>query len=461
MSYDGLNPKDIHRHYRGDVVYQAETDIHFPNLTVFETLKSVGLLTTPRNRIKGLTREQFATHMAEATMAMYGLSHTRNTKVGNEFIRGVSGGERKRVSICEISLINGKIVCYDNSSRGLDSASTLSFIKCLKTASIANDTTAVVAIYQCSQEAYDLFDNVIVLDNGYQLYNGPAKKAKQYFIDMGYVCPERQTTADFLTAVTSPKERILNKEMVKKGINIPNTPQEMYEYFKQSENYQDLLREIDNYSSGINENTKQTFIDSHAAAQSKRAKPSSSYRLSYGLQVKYLLQRNFTRIRNDMGLSIFIVAANSFMALVIASMFYKVMYHTDSSTFFFRGGALFYAILFNSFSSLLEVMTLYEARNIIEKQKNLAMYHPSAEACASILSQLPSKLLTNICFNLFFYFLANLRREPGPFFFYLLLNFTCVLVMSHLFRFIGSATKSFPQAMVPGSVVLLALSMYS
>ena len=461
MSYDGLNPKDIHRHYRGDVVYQAETDIHFPNLTVFETLKSVGLLTTPRNRIKGLTREQFATHMAEATMAMYGLSHTKNTKVGNEFIRGVSGGERKRVSICEISLINGKIVCYDNSSRGLDSASTLSFIKCLKTASIANDTTAVVAIYQCSQEAYDLFDNVIVLDNGYQLYNGPAEKAKQYFIDMGYVCPERQTTADFLTAVTSPKERILNKEMVKKGINIPNTPQEMYEYFKQSENYQDLLREIDNYSSGINENTKQTFIDSHAAAQSKRAKPSSSYRLSYGLQVKYLLQRNFTRIRNDMGLSIFIVAANSLMALVIASMFYKVMYHTDSSTFFFRGGALFYAILFNSFSSLLEVMTLYEARNIIEKQKNLAMYHPSAEACASILSQLPSKLLTNICFNLFFYFLANLRREPGPFFFYLLLNFTCVLVMSHLFRFIGSATKSFPQAMVPGSVVLLALSMYA
>ncbi|KAL6932879.1 hypothetical protein ACO0R3_001968 [Hanseniaspora guilliermondii] len=461
MSYDGLAPKDINKHYRGDVVYQAETDIHFPNLTVFETLKSVALLTTPRNRIKGLTRDQFATHMAEATMAMYGLSHTRNTKVGNEFIRGVSGGERKRVSICEISLINGKIVCYDNSSRGLDSASTLSFIKCLKTASIANDTTAVVAIYQCSQEAYDLFDNVIVLDHGYQLYNGPAQLAKQYFLDMGYVCPDRQTTADFLTAITSPKERIQNKEMLSRGIKIPSTPEEMYNHFKKSQIYQDLLKQIDDYNSNINEETKEKFIASHAAAQSKRAKPSSSYRLSYGLQIKYLLQRNFTRIKNDIGLSVFIVLANSLMALVIASMFYKVMYHTNTSTFFFRGGSLFYAILFNSFSSLLEVMTLYEARSIIEKQKNLAMYHPSAEAIASILSQLPSKLLTNICFNLLFYFLANLRREPGPFFFYLLLNFTCVLTMSHLFRFIGSATKSFPEAMVPGSVVLLALTMYA
>ncbi|OBA28436.1 pleiotropic drug resistance protein PDR [Hanseniaspora valbyensis NRRL Y-1626] len=461
LSFDGISSKDIRNHYRGEVVYQAESDIHFPHLTVFETLNNVALLTTPSNRIKGLSREDFAKHMAEATMAMYGLSHTRNTKVGNELIRGVSGGERKRVSISEISLINGKIVCYDNSTRGLDSASTLSFIKCLKTQSKTSDTTSVVAIYQCSQEAYDLFDNVIVLDEGYQLYNGPTSEAKEYFINMGYSCPERQTTADFLTAVTSPTERIKNAELVKKGVYIPDTPKAMSDYWRESENYKKLINEVDTYLASINENSKKEFAEAHQAAQSKRARPKSSFTLSFGMQVKYLLKRNFTRIRNDIGLSIFEVCGNSFMALIIASMFYKVMYYTNSSTFFYRGGALFYAVLFNSFSSILEIMTLYEARAIIEKQKNLAMYHPSAEAVSSVISQMPAKLITAIAFNLFFYFISNLRRDAGSFFFYLLMNFLCLLAMSHLFRFIGSATKSFPEAMVPASVILLALSMYA
>ncbi|XBW37428.1 hypothetical protein QEN19_003009 [Hanseniaspora menglaensis] len=461
ISYDGISGKEIRQHYRGEVVYQAEADIHFPHLTVFETLNSIALLTTPSNRIKGLTREEFAKHMAEATMAMYGLSHTRNTKVGNELIRGVSGGERKRVSISEISLVNGKIVCYDNSTRGLDSASTLSFIKCLKTQSKAFKTTSVVAIYQCSQEAYDLFDNVIVLDEGYQLYNGSTSEAKDYFIKMGYVCPERQTTADFLTAVTSEGERIKNQEMLDQGIYIPDTPQAMADYWKESQNYSNLITEIDSYLSEIKGERKQEFFESHQASQSKRARPKSPYTLSFGMQVKYLLSRNILRIKNSAGLTLFEIIANSIMGLLFSSMFYKVMYHTNSSTFFYRGGALFTALFFNSFCSLLEIMSLYESRAIIEKQKNLAMYHSSAEAVSSVLSQMPAKIITIIVFNMFFYWLANFKIEAGAFFFYILMNFICLLAMSHLFRFVGSATKSFPEAMVSASVILLAFCMYA
>ena len=461
LSFDGLTSNEIKNHYRGDVVYQAEADIHFPHLTVFETLNNIALLTTPSNRIKGLSREDFAKHMAEATMAMYGLSHTRNTKVGNELIRGVSGGERKRVSISEISLINGKIVCYDNSTRGLDSASTLSFIKCLKTQSKTSDTTSVVAIYQCSQEAYDLFDNVIVLDEGYQLYNGPTSEAKNYFIKMGYCCPERQTTADFLTAITSPSERIKNQELINKGIYIPDTPKAMSDYWKESENYKKLINEVDTYLANINEDSKKEFAEAHKAAQSKRARPQSSYTLSFGMQVKYLLQRNITRIKNSIGLFLFETIANSIMGLIFSSMFYKIMLKTTTATFFYRGGALFNALFFNSFCSLLEIMSLYEARAIIEKQKNLALYHPSAEAVSSVISQLPSKMVTMLTFNFFFYFISNLRRDAGAFFFYILMNFVCLLAMSHLFRFVGSATKSFPEAMVPAAVLLLAFSMYA
>ncbi|OBA25878.1 ABC-2 type transporter, partial [Hanseniaspora valbyensis NRRL Y-1626] len=158
-------------------------------------------------------------------------------------------------------------------------------------------------------------------------------------------------------------------------------------------------------------------------------------------------------IKNSIGLTLFETIANSIMGLLFSSMFYTVMYKTTTGTFFYRGGALFTALFFNSFCSLLEIMSLYEARAIIEKQKNLALYHPSAEAVSSVLSQLPAKLITVITFNLFFYFLSNLRRDAGSFFFYLLMNFLCLLAMSHLFRLVGSATKSFPEAMVPASVL--------
>jgi len=109
----------MHHDFRGECIYQAEVDVHFPQLTVSETLEfaarargmihpstnKTGLIDrcpAPRNRIPGVTREQYAKHMRDVIMAVFGLSHTFNTKVGNDFVRGVSGGERKRVSIAEV-----------------------------------------------------------------------------------------------------------------------------------------------------------------------------------------------------------------------------------------------------------------------------------------------------------------------------------------------------------------------
>ena len=169
ISYDGMSPMEIHKHYRGEVVYNAEADVHFPHLTVFETLNIAALLSTPANRVPGVDREAFANHVTEVTMATYGLLHARDTKVGNELVRGVSGGERKRVSIAEVSICGSKFQCWDNATRGLDSATALEFVKALETNAKMTSSSAAIATYQCSQDAYDLFDKVCVLHEGYQL----------------------------------------------------------------------------------------------------------------------------------------------------------------------------------------------------------------------------------------------------------------------------------------------------
>ncbi|CCC70525.1 hypothetical protein NCAS_0F00410 [Naumovozyma castellii] len=461
ISYNGLTPKDIRRHYRGEVVYNAESDIHLPHLTVYQTLLTVARLKTPSNRIKDVTREDYANHLTQVTMATYGLLHTRDTKVGDDLVKGVSGGERKRVSIAEVSICGSKVQCWDNATRGLDSATALEFIRALKTQATILNTTATVAIYQCSQDTYDLFDKVCVLDDGYQLYYGPSDRAKKYFQDMGYVCPPRQTTADFLTSVTSPTERILNQDMLKNGKKIPQTPREMGEYWLESPDYQQLMQQIDAELSSNQDEQRDVIREAHIAKQSKRARPSSPYVVSYMMQVKYLLIRNYWRIKQRASVTIFQVVGNSVIAFILGSMFYKVQKKLILLHFISAVPLCFFAILFNAFSSLLEIFTLFEARPITEKHRTYSLYHPSADAFASVLSEVPAKLVTSVCFNIIYYFLVNFKRDAGIFFFYFLISIVSTFALSHLFRCNGSLSKTLPGAMVPASMLLLAISMYT
>ncbi|CAK7901811.1 pleiotropic ABC efflux transporter of multiple drugs Cdr1p [[Candida] anglica] len=454
VSYDGLTPHEVKNHYRGDVVYCAETETHFPHLTVGQTLQFAAKMRTPQSRPSGISREQFSEHMTNAIMATYGLSHTRNTKVGNDFVRGVSGGERKRVSIAEVALANAPLQCWDNSTRGLDAATALEFIRALKTSADILHFTPLIAIYQCSQDAYDLFDKVILLYEGYQIFFGDAISAKQFFIDMGYECPPRQTVADFLTSLTNPAERVVRPGFEDK---VPRTAKEFYDYWQESLVRQQLLEDIDLY---FTEHTENSLIkESHNARQAQHTNPKSPYMVSYLMQVRYVMQRNIQRTRGDPSVTLFQILGNSLMSMIVCSIFYNLPSSTGS--FYSRTAALFFAVLFNSFSSLLEIFSLYEARPIVEKHKNYALYHPSADALASIVTEFPTKLCTCVAFNLIFYFMVNFRRDPGHFFFYLFINFLGTLVMSHLFRSVGAATKSLSQAMTPASILLLALTIFT
>nr|QFR37216.1 ABC transporter [Cyberlindnera americana] len=456
ISYDGLTSSEIKKHFRGEVVYNAESDIHFPHLTVWQTLTTAAKFRTPENRIPGVSREQYAEALTNVYMATYGLSHTKNTKVGSEIVRGVSGGERKRVSIAEVSLAGARLQCWDNATRGLDSATALEFIRALRTQADVLDTTALIAIYQCSQDAYDLFDKVSVLYEGYQIFFGKADKAKEYFVNMGWDCPARATTADFLTSVTSPREREPRAGFENK---VPKTPEEFSIYWRNSPERAELLKEVETtLAQNNNSELKQSIYDAKHSRQSKRMRSSSPFTVSVLLQTKYLLAREVYRIKNDWGFHFFSMGANSLMALVLSSIFYNLP--STTSSFYYRGAAMFFACLFNGFSSFLEILSLFEARPIIEKHKQYALYHPSANALASVISQLPFKAFTALFFNLIFYFMVNFRRNPGRFFFYMLANVTATLTMSHFFRLIGSAASSLQEAVVPGHIVLLGLAMF-
>jgi ATP-binding cassette subfamily G (WHITE) protein 2 (PDR) len=129
IHYNGIPQDRMRKEFKGETVYNQEVDKHFPHLTVGQTLEHAAALRTPSNRPSGQSREEFSKFLTSVVMAVLGLSHTYNTKVGDDFVRGVSGGERKRVSVAEMMLAGAPFASWDNSTRGLDSATALKFVK--------------------------------------------------------------------------------------------------------------------------------------------------------------------------------------------------------------------------------------------------------------------------------------------------------------------------------------------
>lgn len=157
VNYQGIHARQMHGQFRGEAIYMAETDIHFPHLTVGQTLLFAARARAPRDgTFPGVTREMYAEHMRDVVMATFGLSHTIDTNVGSDLVKGVSGGERKRVSIAEALLSGSPLQCWDNSTRGLDSANAFEFCNILRLLTELAGATACVTIYQASQNAYEV-----------------------------------------------------------------------------------------------------------------------------------------------------------------------------------------------------------------------------------------------------------------------------------------------------------------
>ncbi|OKL58430.1 Multidrug resistance protein CDR1 [Talaromyces atroroseus] len=458
LNYRGIPVKEMHKNFRGEAIYTAETDVHFPQLSVGDTLKFAALARAPRNRLDGVTRDQYAEHMRDVVMAMLGLSHTINTRVGNDFVRGVSGGERKRVSIAEATLSQAPLQCWDNSTRGLDSANALEFCKNLSLMAKYASTSACVAIYQASQSAYDLFDKVTVLYEGRQIYFGPADEAKQFFVDMGFECPDRQTTADFLTSLTSPLER-----RVRPGYEgrVPQTPDEFASVWKSSEAHAQLMREIEEFEQEhpLGGASRDAFIDARRAMQSKRQRAMSPYTISVWEQIALCTHRGFQRLKGDSSLTVSALIGNFCIALIVASVFYNLEVNTQS--FYSRGALLFYAVLLSAFSSALEILTLYAQRPIVEKQARYAFYHPFTEAIASMLCDTPYKIINSFTFNLPLYFMTNLRRTADAWWTFWLFSVVTTFTMSMIFRTMAATSRSLSQALVPAAILILGMVIYT
>jgi ATP-binding cassette subfamily G (WHITE) protein 2 (SNQ2) len=251
VMYGPFTSKDFEKRYRGEAVYCQEDDIHHPTLTVGQTL-GFGLDTkVPGNRPGGVSKNEFKNKVVDMLLRMFNIEHTKNTIVGNPFVRGISGGERKRVSIAEMMITGAAVCSHDNSTRGLDASTALDYAKSLRVLTNIYHQTTFVSLYQASENIYSQFDKVLVIDEGRQVYFGPVKEARAYFEGLGFLEKPRQTTPDYLTGCTDRFEREYKEG--RDPSNAPSTPDALAEAFNKSTYAAQLDAEMAQYREVVKE----------------------------------------------------------------------------------------------------------------------------------------------------------------------------------------------------------------
>lgn len=176
----------------GQVVYNADDEVHFANIKVDRTLDFALANNTPARQ--GRTQEDGEVPSAktvdqrnkEELLKIFGLSHTSSTKVGDAYVRGVSGGERKRVSIAEVVARRASIQLWDKSTRGLDANTALDYVKIMRIMADMERRTIAISLYQAGNAIYNTFDKVLLIAEGRCIYFGPREQAQGYFEELGF-----------------------------------------------------------------------------------------------------------------------------------------------------------------------------------------------------------------------------------------------------------------------------------
>ncbi|RDW64304.1 putative ABC multidrug transporter [Aspergillus mulundensis] len=460
IDYSGLSLEDVKKHYRGQVAYVPEDDVHFPTLNVRQTLEFALQSKTPKRYHDRIPR------YLEIYGRVFGMAHTMDTLVGNEYIRGVSGGERKRISIIESLATDSSVMCWDNSTRGLDASSALDYARSLRIMTDTCGKATLMTLYQASDAIYDLVDKVLLIDEGRMIYQGPAHEAMAYFQDLGYECGEMQTVSDFLTSVTVPERRRFRPGW---EMRAPKGPIELEQAFRKSAAFSNIQQEVLRYNDqGLSGKSR---AESHAdtdygsvedikkALQTDKSRFVSSkspYTISFFRQIILCARRQGWQIRGHMSPLYIKIISSVIYGLLVGSMFYDQPQTTDGM--YSRGGVIFYSSILLAWLQMSELEEAMQGRDILSRQKKFAFVRPSAVCLARVIADIFIAALLAFLYLIVVYFLSGLKSDAGAFFIDFLFIYMCTISLTAQFRLFAAASSNFEVALrYTGFLVLLCI----
>ena len=397
-----------------------------------------------------MSRQEFKDSVVKLLLKMFKIEHTINTIVGNPFVRGVSGGERKRVSIAEMMITKATVCCWDNSTRGLDASTALDYAKSLRIMTNIYKTSTFVSLYQASESIYAQFDKVLVIDEGREVFFGPASEARAYFEGLGFLPKPRQTTPDYLTGCTDEFEREFAPG--RDATNVPSSPAALEETFHKSPHYVRLNQEMEAYRESLREEHFENFEVAVREEKRRGAPKTSVYTIPFYRQIWALMQRQFLLKWQDK-FSLVVSWITSLTIAIVLGTVYLDLPKTSAGAFT-RGGLMFVSLLFNAFQAFGELASTMLGRPIVNKHKAYTFHRPSALWIAQIVVDVVFAAAQTMVFSIIVYFMCGLVRDAGAFFTFWLIIITGYLSMTLFFRTIGCICPDFDYAMKFAAVII-------
>uniref|UniRef100_A0A250YKR4 ATP-binding cassette sub-family G member 2 n=2 Tax=Castor canadensis TaxID=51338 RepID=A0A250YKR4_CASCN len=395
--------------------YVLQEDVVMDSLTVRENLQFSAALRLPTTMTNDEKNERINLVIKEL-----GLDAVADSKVGTQFTRGVSGGERKRTSIGMELITDPSILFLDEPTTGLDSSTANAVLLLLKRMS-RHGRTIIFSIHQPRYSIFKLFDSLTLLASGKLMFHGPAQEALGYFSLAGYHCEPYNNPADFFldvingdssAVVLSRKGRDQEADETEESSKTEKPIiEKLAEFYVNSSFYRETKAELDKLSMG--ERMKKSL-----------AFKETTYVTSFCHQLRWITRRSFKNLLGNPQASIAQIIVTIVLGLVIGVIYFDLK--NDSTGIQNRAGVLFFLTTNQCFSSVSAVELFVVEKKLFIHEYISGYYRVSSYFFGKLLSDLlPMRSLPSILFTVIVYFMLGLKPAVEAFF---IMIFTLMMV---------------------------------
>ncbi|XP_020579208.1 ABC transporter G family member 42-like isoform X1 [Phalaenopsis equestris] len=449
--------------------YISQNDIHTAEMTVKETLdfsakcQGVGdrceLLSelTRREKVKGIVPEpevdlfMKATSMngvqsglqTDYTMKILGLDLCGDTIVGDEMRKGISGGQKKRVTTGEMIVGPTKTLFMDEISTGLDSSTTHQVVKCLQQIVHLGEATIVMSLLQPAPETFDLFDDIILLTEGHIVYQGPRELALHFFESCGFQCPERKSVSDFLQEVTSRKDQEQYWAEKSKPYHFISAA-EFVKHFEKFYVGRDLQRQLAVPFDKQKSHRAALLLTKHSVSL------KDLFIASFAKEWLLIKRNSFFYVFKSMQLLI--------LSLLYSTVFLRTRMDTateaDGAVYI---GAIIYGLIVNLFNGFAEQALAIMRLPVFYKQRDLLFYPTWVFTVPNCIIRIPISMIEASVWVLLTYYVVGFAPEFSCFLKQLLIYIIIQQMAAGLLRMVAGITRHPTAANTYGSIFSLFL----
>nr|VDD07515.1 unnamed protein product [Brassica rapa] len=372
-----------------------------------------------------------------------GLDICKDTIVGDDMMRGISGGQKKRVTTGEMIVGPTKTLFMDEISTGLDSSTTFQIVKCLQQIVHLNEATVVISLLQPAPETFDLFDDIILLSEGQIVYQGPRDHILEFFESFGFKCPERKGTADFLQEVTSKKDQ----EQYWVDERRP------YRYIPVHE----FATKFKNFHVGT-KLSNELSVPFEKSKGHKAALVFDKYSVKKTELLKSCWDKEWMLMKRNSFFYVFKTVQIIIIAAITSTVFLRTEMNTrNESDANMYVSALLFGMIVNMFNGLAEMAMTIQRLPVFYKQRDLLFHPPWTYTLPTFLLGIPISIFETTAWMGVTYYSIGFAPEADRFFKQFLVVFLIQQMAAGIFRLIASICRTMTIANTGGMLVLLVV----